>query len=175
LSSGQADITVLNDIHTDEVPGGFAVTVVYEDSLAMIIRAEDYESPDIDLLEKYPVATQASTSAYRRYVEQWSRSAGIAVDVAFEHSSFDGILAYVLQGKCIGMVSGYIARNSPMSGQIRVLNLPDFYLKRKVVAAHAIRPDPLAADFLEFFHDFYLSPPEGRAVEAPELVDSKIS
>jgi hypothetical protein len=47
-------------------------------------------------------------------VEQWSRSAGIAVDVAFEHSSFDGILAYVLQGKCIGMVSGYIARNSPM-------------------------------------------------------------
>ena len=58
LSSGQADIAILNDLHTDEVPGGYAVTSVYEDNLALIIRAEDYESPDINLLSKYPVATR---------------------------------------------------------------------------------------------------------------------
>lgn len=171
LSSGQSDLTILNDIHSDEIPGGYATTVVYEDNLVMIIRAEDYESPDIDLLQKYPVATQASTSAYRKYLEQWSRSVGVPIDGAFEHSSFDGVLAYVLQGKCIGMVAGYIARNRELTGRIRTLNLPDFYLKRKVIAAHAIRPDPLVADFVEFLHDYYMSPHPNRTDE----VDSKIS
>ncbi|MGE3074077.1 MAG: LysR family transcriptional regulator [Dehalococcoidia bacterium] len=175
LSSGQADLTILNDIHADEIPGGYATTVVYEDNLAMIIRSEDYESPDIDLLQKYPVATQASTSAYRKYLEQWSKSVGVPIEGAFEHSSFDGVLAYVLQGKCIGMVAGYVARSSELSGRIRALNLPDFYLKRKVIAAHAIRPDPLVADFLQFLHDYYLAPTEVRGADTPELADSKFS
>lgn len=168
LSSGQADVAILNDLHTDEVPGGFAVTTVYEDNLAMIIRAEDYESPDIDLLSKYPVATQSPASAYRKYLEQWSRTVGVPIEGAFEHSSFDGVLAYVLQGKCVGMVAGYIARDSELSGRIRALNLPDFYMKRKVIAAHAIRPDPLVADFLQFLRDFYLrqAEPDGRPTKA---------
>ncbi len=175
LSSGQAEIAIVNDLHTEEVPAGFAFTAIYDDILSMVIRKEDYESPDIDLLRKYPVATQASTSAYRRYVEQWSRSAGVSIEVAFEHSSFDGLLAYVLQGECIGMVSGYIARRSPLSHRLRVLNLPDFYLKRRVIAAHAIRPNPLVADFLEFLHEFYAPAGQSPGVDAPDLSDTKIS
>lgn len=170
LVSGQADIVILNDLHADEVTGAFAATTVYEDTLAMIIRADCYQSPDVALLEKYPVAAQGATSAYRRYIEQWSRTSGIAMDVAFEHSSFDGLLSFVMQGQCIGMVSGYLARMSPLASELRVLNLPDFYLKRKVIAAHPIRPDPMAADFLQFFHSFYLGPGQ-----APQLVGTKFS
>ena len=170
LVAGQADILILNDLHADEVTGAYAVTTVYEDTLAMIIRADCYRSPDVALLEKYPVAAQGVTSAYRRYIEQWSRTTGITLDVAFEHSSFDGLLSFVMQGECIGMVSGYLAKMSPLASQFRVLNLPDFYLKRKVIAAHPIRPNPVAADFLRFFHDFYLGPSE-----LPLLTDTKIS
>jgi len=156
LLAGQADIVIVNDLHTDEVSTGYAVTTVYEDTLAMIIRADCYEPPDVALLEKYPVAAQSTTSAYRRYIEQWARSSGISIDVAFEHSSFDGLLSFVMQGHCVGMVSGYLAKLSPVANRLRVLNLPDFHLKRKVIAAHHIRPDPMAADFLQFFHNFYL-------------------
>lgn len=84
LSSGQADVAILNDLHTDEIPGGFAVTTVYEDTLAMIIRTEDYEPPDINLLSKYPVATQSPTSAYRKYLEQWARTVGVPIEGAFD-------------------------------------------------------------------------------------------
>ena len=73
------------------------------------------------------------------------------------------------------MVAGYIARNHELAGRIRALNLPDFYMKRKVIAAHAIRPDPLVADFLQFLHDFYLTPSDIRAGDVAELADSKFS
>ena len=170
LAAGQADIAILNDLHSDEVGGGFAVTTVYDDILAMVIRADCYSSPDIALLERFPVAAQGAASMYRRYIEQWARTAGVSLDVAFEHSSFDGLLSYVMQGECIGMVAGYVSRMSPLANELRVLNLPDFYLKRKVVAAHPIRPDPIAAEFLEFFHEFYLG-----AADTRTPVDSKIS
>ncbi|MGB4861320.1 MAG: LysR family transcriptional regulator [Tepidiformaceae bacterium] len=175
LSSGQADVAILNDLHTDEIPGGFAVTTVYEDTLAMIIRTEDYEPPDINLLSKYPVATQSPTSAYRKYLEQWARTVGVPIEGAFEHSSFDGVLSYVLQGKCIGMVAGYIARDPELSERIRALNLPDFYMKRKVIAAHAIRPDPLVADFLQFLREFYLPSSDSQPGDLRKLADSKFS
>ena len=159
LSSGQVDILIFNDLHIGELPPGHAVTNVYDDTLSLIIRAEDYCPPEIALLAKFPIASQAQTSAYRRYVEQWARTAGITIDVAFEHSSFDGLLSYVLQGGCVGMVSGYVAKMSPMADRFRVLSLPEFSLQRRVVAAHAIRPAPLAADFLEFLHDYHARKP----------------
>ncbi|MBA4180754.1 MAG: hypothetical protein C0506_09220 [Anaerolinea sp.] len=170
LVSGQADLVILNDLHSDEVASGFAVTTVYEDQLAMIIRADYYCPPDVALVEKYPVAAQAATSAYRRYIEQWSRTVGVSMHVAFEHSSFDGLLSYVMQGECVGMVSGYLAKMSPLASQLKVLNLPNFQLKRKVIAAHPIRPTPMTADFLQFLHDFYFG-----SGEASHSVDTRIS
>ncbi len=91
------------------------------------------------------------------------------------HSSFDGVLSYVLQGKCIGMVAGYIARDPELSERIRALNLPDFYMKRKVIAAHAIRPDPLVADFLQFLREFYLPSSDSQPGDLRKLADSKFS
>jgi DNA-binding transcriptional LysR family regulator len=170
LASRQADIAILNELHVDELPPGHAVTTIRDDNLAMIIRNADYRPPDLTLFDEYPVATQAPTSGYRKHLEQWARTTGVSLDVAFEHSSFDGLLSFVLQGGCIGMVSGYLAKMSPLRSEFRVLSLANFDLKRRVVAAHAIRPDPLVAEFLEFVHDFYTQWDNGRGWR-----DTKIS
>jgi DNA-binding transcriptional LysR family regulator len=155
LVSGEADLAVLNDLHLDSATGIFGASDLYEDALALVIRADHYEPPDLALLERYPLAMQPSGSAYRQYVQRWARREGIAIDAAYEHTSFDGILSYVMAGGCIGMMAAYVPRFSPMADQLRVLDLPGFALQRKVIAVHPIRPDWLSAEFIGFFQRFY--------------------
>lgn len=154
LNAGQADIVILNEAHAGELTDDFLATPLYEDDLAMIIRADQHRTPDVELLERYPIAAQGATSSYRRYIERWARAAGVSFHVAFEHSSFEGLLSYVLQGDCIGMVGGYVTRMSLLTDRFRVLDLPDFHYKREILAAYPIRPNPLAVEFVNFFRDY---------------------
>jgi DNA-binding transcriptional LysR family regulator len=170
LVSGQADVALLNDIHTAEVAGSFGVTPVYEDDLVMVIRGDFYEPPDIALLNKYPVATQSSSSGYRRYVEVWAREQGVSLNTAFEHSSFDGLLQYVMQGGCIGMMGSYVATTSPVADRVRILDLPGFHHRRSLIMAHAVNPGPLISDFIHFFREFH-----DPSREATLAAGSKIS
>jgi DNA-binding transcriptional LysR family regulator len=163
LVSGEADLAVLNDLHLDSATGVFGASTLYDDSLVLVIRDDQYEPPDRALLEHYPVAVQPSGSAYRQYVQRWARREGITIDAAYEHTSFDGILSYVMAGGCIGMMAGYIPRFSPMADRLRVLDLPGFSLRRNVIAVHPIRPDWLSAEFISFFQRFYDTPVAGRA------------
>jgi DNA-binding transcriptional LysR family regulator len=163
LVSGEADLAVLNDLHLDSATGVFGASTLYDDSLVLVIRADQYEPPDLALLERYPLAVQPSGSAYRQYVQRWARHERITIDAAYEHTSFDGILSYVMAGGCIGMMAGYIPRFSPMADRLRVLELPRFSLQRKVIAVHPIRPDWLSAEFIDFFQRFYGTPVDGRA------------
>jgi DNA-binding transcriptional LysR family regulator len=155
LVSGEADLAVLNDLHLDSATGVFGASDLYDDALVLAIRADHYEPPDLALLERYPLAVQPSGSAYRQYVQRWARRVGITIDAAYEHTSFDGILSYVMAGNCIGMMAGYVPRFSPMGEHLRVLDLPGFSLQRKVIAVHAIRPDWLTAEFIRLFQQHY--------------------
>jgi DNA-binding transcriptional LysR family regulator len=155
LASGQAEVAILNDLHTNEISGDFATTLLFDDTIEMIIRADYYEAPDEKLLERYPLALQPNTSAYRHYVEHWGRRRNLALNTAFEHTSFDGLLSFALGGACVAMVGGYVPRFSPHASSIRVLKLPDFSLPRSVIAVHAVRPDSLTAEFIEFFRNYF--------------------
>ncbi len=155
LVSGQCDIAFLNDLHEDELPGSFGMTPLYEDSLEFIIRSDYYEEPAIGLLTKYPLALQPNSSNYRQQIEKWARREGIPLQTAYEHTSFDGLLAFVMLGGCVGMVGGYVPRLTVNNGQIRTLDLPNFNLRRRVTALHPVRMDPLSADFISFFRSFY--------------------
>lgn len=163
LVSGQCDVTIMNEMHIDELPGGFTVTPLVEDSLEMIVRADCYEGPDVELLQKYPVALQPSASNYRQLVEKWARKEGISINCAYEHSSFDGILSFVMRGRCVGMVGGYIPNFSLATGVLRKLELPNFEFIRRVSAYHSVRMDPLCAEFIRFFQSYY----EGRGGLVP--------
>lgn len=155
VASGQAEIAILNDLHTEELSGDFASSPLLADTIEMIIRADYYAAPDVKLLEQYPMALQPATSAYRHYVEHWARRENITLNTAFEHTSFDGLLSFALEGACVAMVAGYVPRFSPHAGNIRVLKLPNFSFVRSVIAIHALKPDSLTAEFIEFFQGYF--------------------
>ncbi len=155
LLSGQADVAVSNDLHTDIATGQYTATVLYDDDLVLVVRRDEPETDGLALLARYPVASQAPTSGYRRYLERWAREQGIHPRIVYEHSAFDGIIAYVLAGECVGMVAGYVARSGPLRHQLRELDLPGFELRRKVIAIHHQHPRPLAAEFIAFLAGFY--------------------
>jgi DNA-binding transcriptional LysR family regulator len=159
LVSGQADIAILNDLHEDELSGPFGATPLYEDTVELVIRADYYAPPDVRLLETYPLALQPNTSGYRQQLERWARREGITLKTAYEHTSFDGLLSFVMQGGCIGMVGGYVPLLTPVGDRLRVLELPNFSLRRRVMALHPARLDPLTAEFLEFFREFFGAAP----------------
>lgn len=170
LASGQCDIALLNDSHEDEYSGAFSMTPLYEDSLEFIIRSDYYEEPALDLLSKYPLAIQPSGSNYRQQVEKWARREGITLQTAYEHTSFDGLLAFVLLGACVGMVGGYIPHLSMADGRLRTLDLPNFSFRRRVCAMHPVRPLPLITEFLGFFRDFY----DGRGAVGPSEISNAV-
>ena len=84
---------------------------------------------------------------------------GITLKTAYEHTSFDGLLSFVMQGGCIGMVGGYVPLLTPVGDRLRVLELPNFSLRCRVMALHPARLDPLTAEFLEFFREFFGAAP----------------
>jgi DNA-binding transcriptional LysR family regulator len=154
-------IAVLNEIHEDMATGGYASTALYEDELVLIVRASDYQPPDVELLKRYPLAIQAPTSGYRQHLERWARRQQIPLKFGYEHSSFDGILSFVMDGQCIGMVGRYVVEHSPMAPELRVLDLPSFAIRRTVMALHARQIDTLSKHFIVFFRTYYgLSTPE---------------
>jgi DNA-binding transcriptional LysR family regulator len=155
LMSGQAELCITNDLHADLASGQYAASVLYEDDLVLVVRAEDHRAPDIDLVRAWPVATQARSSRYRQYIEKWAREHDVTLDIAYEHSSFDGIVSYVLGGGCVGMVAGYVARSGPLRDRLRILDLPGFGPRRKVIGIHAARPAPLTDEFIDFFRCHY--------------------
>jgi len=155
LVSGQADLAILNDLHEDELSGPYGATPLYEDTVELVIRSDYYEPPDVRLLERYPLALQPSTSGYRQQLERWARREGITIKAAFEHTSFDGLLSFVMQGGCIGMLGGYVPRLTPVGERLHVLELPNFSLRRRVMALHPARLDPLTSEFLAFFRSYF--------------------
>lgn len=161
LLRGEVTIAVLNEIHEDMATGGYAGTALYEDELVLIVRATDYEPPDLELLTRYPLAIQPPTSGYRQHLERWARRQQIPLRFVYEHSSFDGILSFVMDGECIGMVGRYVVEHGPMAPQLRVLDLPSFAIRRTVLALHARRIDTLSKHFIDVFRAHYgLATPE---------------
>ena len=53
------------------------------------------------------------------------------------------------------MVGGYVPRLSPSGSQLRVLELPNFRLRRQVVAFHLAGRDTLTTRFLEAFRGYF--------------------
>jgi DNA-binding transcriptional LysR family regulator len=155
LISGQADLIISNEIHTDLATGHYTFTDLYEDDLVLVVRPEDYQPPDVELLTRFPVATQLPVSRYRQYLEKWAREREIPLWIAYEHTAFDGIVSFVLEGNCIGMVAGYMARFGPFRDRLRVLDLPGFELRRTVIGVHSVQPDPLTEEFMRFFRRFF--------------------
>ncbi len=158
LASGEADLAILNDRHTVDLSAGFEEALLYEDTLILVIPAELYEAPDIALLERYPIAAQAKSSAYRNFIERWARREGITLNTVFEHSSFDGLIAYALEAGCVAMAGGYMVKTGPYASRLRVLNLPDFEMHRRIVGLHSTTPDWPTAEFATFFREFYARP-----------------
>lgn len=167
LASGQAELAILNELHAEELAGEFETSLLFHDTIEMVIRADCYESPDIELLRRTPLALQPNTSAYRHYIEHWARREDVILNTAYEHTSFDGLLSFVLEGDCIAMVGGYIPRLSPHAPKLRTLKLPNFSLERSVVAIHAARPDSLTAEFIAFFQDYYRANPAAMHSDSP--------
>lgn len=104
---------------------------------------------------KYPLALQPNTSSYRHYVERWARRENISITKAFEHTSFDGLLSFALEGACVAMVGAYVPRFSPHANAVRVLKLPNFSLVRSVIAVRALKPDSLTSEFIAFFQNYF--------------------
>lgn len=161
LLAGEADIAILNDAHREEFPHPYEMTPLYEDTVEMVVRADFYRPPDLALLEQLPLALQPKNSVYRQQVERWARSEGVTLKTTFEHGSFDGLLSFALRGGCVAMLGGYVSRLSPSGSQLRVLELPNFVLRRHVVAFHLAGRDTLTMRFLEAFRAYFdcSSPP----------------
>lgn len=159
LFSGQADLIISNELHTDLAAGQYAATELCRDRLVLVIRQEDYEPPDLALLLRYPVATQPRASRYRQYLEKWAREREVSLNIAYEHTSFDGIVAFVLAGETTGMVAGYVTQFEPYRDRLRVLDLPEFNLSRRIIGVHSVRPDPLTEEFMLFFRGHFAAPP----------------
>ncbi len=170
LLSGQVDLAVTNDLHTDMATGQYAATVLYEDELVLVVRRDEPERDPLALLARYPIATQAPTSGYRQYLERWAREQGLQLRIQYEHGAFDGICAYVLAGGCVGMVAGYVARTGPLRGQLRELALPGFALHRRVIAIHPVHPRPVAAAFIQFCQRFYAASGSRQPAGEPHLL-----
>lgn len=156
LASNQADIAVLNDVasvhHLTDV---FEVATVYEDRLVAIIDHDISDASGTELFSRYPVAAQPSGSPSRQYFERWARENSVAADVKFEHSTFDGIKSYVMDAGCIGIVSEYIVKTAPDPGRLRIIDLPDFELPRRIVALYHPRPSARVASFVEALSSYY--------------------
>lgn len=156
LASKQTDIAVMNDIGVAHHRDVFEASPVYEDRLVAVIRADHEDGEGEELLARYPIAAQPSGSPSRQYLERWSRSRGLDLDVRYEHATFDGIASYVLAGECVGITSEYIMQQS--HGQLRVIELPAFDLPRRIVALHHPRPSPQVAAFVEALSAYYAKP-----------------
>jgi DNA-binding transcriptional LysR family regulator len=155
LVSGEVDLAVTNDLHADLATGLLDQSFLCEDELVLAVRRDCYAEPVRTLLERYPLAVQPPSSRYRQYVERWTRSQGIEPRMVYEHTSFDGILAYVLAGECVGMMASYVVERGPLRRKLRVLDLPGFSFKRQVIALHPARPDRLVAEFVQAFRLHY--------------------
>ncbi|MEO6398929.1 MAG: LysR family transcriptional regulator [Tepidiformaceae bacterium] len=155
LLAGEVDIAILNDAHREEFSHPYQMTPLYEDTVDMVVRADSYRPPDLTLLAELPLALQPKSSVYRQQLERWARSEGIALTTTFEHGSFDGLLSFALRGGCVAMVGGYVSRLSPSAPLLRVLQLPNFVLRRQVVAFHLAGRDSLSTRFLESFHAYF--------------------
>jgi DNA-binding transcriptional LysR family regulator len=155
LVGGEADLAIVQDLHAELTHGMFISTQILEDDLIMIVRRDLYREPVEKLLSTYPFAVQTPTSLSRHYVERWARTQGIHLNVAIEHSSFDGIIASVLEGACIGIVGGYVLARNPAAPFLRVLDLPTFTCVRKVVALRSSTADPVVTDFVSALVEYH--------------------
>lgn len=155
LVSRHADIAIIHDAHAEHARDVFETAVVYVDRLAAVIRNDLYRPPDIDLLARYPLAVQPAPNLSRQYIERWARRQGVDLRPAYEHISFDGILSYVLDTDCIGVVGGYTVAVSPMREQVRVLDLPSFEQIRRIVALFPASSGTTVRQFVTFFQTFY--------------------
>jgi DNA-binding transcriptional LysR family regulator len=155
LVSRQAELAILHDVHAEHARDIFESTLVFEDHLAAIVRKDCYHAPDVSLLEEYPLAIQPPPSTSRRYVEEWARGQQIKLQAFYEHTAFDGILSYVMAGRCVGFVGGYLARLTPFAETIQALDLPAFESRRRFVALYRPRAGRRALEFIDFFREFY--------------------
>lgn len=165
LVGGEIDLAIVQELHTELAHGMFRSTPLLEDDLVMVIRREAYREPAESLLTTYPLVVQTPTSLSRHYVERWARAQGLNLNIAVEHSAFDGILALVLQGDCIGVVGSYTLTNNPASAALRVLDLPSFACRRSIVALYPSAADPLISEFVQCFIEYYQG---ARTVELTE-------
>ncbi len=155
LSAGEADVVIVNEMHTVDLSQLFDEMHLCDDELVLVIRKELYEPPDVALLERYPLAMQGKSSVYRNYVERWARREGIAIHTVFEHTAFDGLLAFAMVSDCVAMMGDYMARSGPLASYVHCLDLPDFGLKRQIVGIYRKNPEPLVEEFLTFFRSYY--------------------
>ncbi|MGH2586446.1 MAG: LysR family transcriptional regulator [Dehalococcoidia bacterium] len=166
LVSRQADLAIIGGAHAAHLREVFDMSVIFEDRLVAILRKDLYCQPDMSLLDRYPLATQPSSTSSRQYVERWAREQGITFRVQYEHTSFDGILTNVMANECIGIVGGYLAALGPLAGMIQVLDLPSFEHVRQIVALHPPRTSEAVSQFVQCFRGLY--------DVGPLIIDSRV-
>lgn len=86
---------------------------------------------------------------------KWARQENVRLCPLYEHTSLDGILAYVMGGHCAGIIGGYVATTSPIREQIRVLDLPAFERVRRIVALYPARAGEMVSEFVAYCRSFY--------------------
>lgn len=155
LVSRQADLAIIHDAHAEHARDVFETAVVYVDPLVAVVRAGLYRPPDADLLSRYPLAVQPPPNLSRTYVERWARAQNIDIRPAFEHISFGGILNYVLDADCVGIVGGYTVTTSTVKELVRVLDLPGFEQIRRMVALFPASAGAAVRQFVACFQSFY--------------------
>lgn len=149
LVSGHVDIMIGHQVHAGALADAYAVSPVYRDRLAAVVRADSGSLSVEGMFERYTVAVQPARSLSRQYFERWAREHSITVRARFECDVFEGILAQVLCGETVGILGGYVAQLSPLRDQLTELSLPGFDQQRDLVAIHPKKPTARALEFMD--------------------------
>lgn len=156
LSTGQADLAVVLDVHANLPESTFKVSELMVERGMFVMRSsmDTGSLSPLEILASFPLSVQPPNNLHRRALERWAASKGVQLQVRFEHSSFDGIVNDVLAGDYVGLISDHVKRFHPESSQLRELMVPDFDERHIVVALYPKQSSPMVERFVEFFRDF---------------------